>query len=163
MGRELRRVPAGWEHPKNWRGHFQPMHDRDYIEEADEWRDGFLKWELGTHPDIQQDPSLAEKFRYFWEWHGSPPDRTYYRPEWDAEQMTHYQVYENVTEGTPVSPVFASTDEVVVWLVEQGYTESAARAFVGFGYAPSGVLVTGGGDEMYAIGIASLDLLQEKP
>lgn len=54
-----------------------------------------------------------------------------------------YQIWENVTEGSPISPVFDSLDSMVEWLVREGYTESAARNFVAGGYAPSGALING--------------------
>jgi len=61
----------------------------------------------------------------------------------DAEKPC-YQVYEDVTEGTPVSPVFASETEVIEWLAAHGYSQSVARAFVGQGSAPSFVVTSGG-------------------
>ena len=42
-----------------------------------------------------------------------------------------------MTEGSPISPVFASEAELIVWLVGQGYTRDAAVAFSGMGWAPS--------------------------
>lgn len=54
-----------------------------------------------------------------------------------------WQVWENVSEGSPISPVFKTEKETVDWLVEQGYDRKGAQAFVKQGYAPSFVL-TGG-------------------
>lgn len=45
-----------------------------------------------------------------------------------------WQVWENVTEGSPVSPVFATSEALVKWLVSQGYTEENASAFVKNGF-----------------------------
>src|SRR5690606_25679196 len=93
--------------------------------------EGLMAWEAGTHPDRDDDAP-----RYFWEWEGAPPDEEYYRPKW-TEPATCYQVYETVSEGTPVSPVFETLDELVAWLVEKGYSPEAARAFAETGWAPS--------------------------
>jgi len=30
MGREIRRVSEGWEHPKDARGNYQPLYDEDF-------------------------------------------------------------------------------------------------------------------------------------
>lgn len=54
----------------------------------------------------------------------------------DAEKPC-YQVYEDVTEGTPVRPVLESEANLIAWLVAQGYSGSAASAFVREGVAPS--------------------------
>lgn len=57
MGRELRRIPVGWEHPKNERGHFQPMHNRTFEEAYAEWaqeRQDWLDDKDGERTRIQQ-------------------------------------------------------------------------------------------------------------
>lgn len=113
MGCKIRRVPPGWEHPKDVKGNYRPLFNE----------------------------SRAGAF---------------YRPEW-TEEPTHYQVYETVTEGTPVSPVFASLDEMQVWLIKQGFSEKAAEKFIETGWAPSMVYVPGKG--VSGLGIHSLDFL----
>lgn len=49
-----------------------------------------------------------------------------------------WQLWETVTEGSPVSPVFATEEKFVRYLVDEGYSEKAARAFAKSGWAPSG-------------------------
>lgn len=61
-----------------------------------------------------------------------------------AGQRTCYQVYEDVSEGTPVSPVFASEAELRRWLVDQGVPAVSAEAFIAQGFAPSFVLEADG-------------------
>jgi hypothetical protein len=51
-------------------------------------------------------------------------------------------VYEDVSEGTPVSPVFASAGELRGWLVARGVPVASAEAFLAQGSAPSFVLET---------------------
>lgn len=137
MGREIRRVPKGWEHPADERGHYKPLYDHDYEEKAQEWLKNSAEWEAGTHPDLVEDPELKHKYAHFWEWDGSPPEKEYYRPAWKPEEMTHYQMYETVSEGTPVSPVYETLEELERWLIGEGYSEKAASAFCKSGYAPS--------------------------
>ncbi len=122
MGRELRFVPPHWEHPKTADGKYQPMHDQSY-------------------EDAQR--------QYNAEMDGDPPDPNYYRPNWAAGEATWFQVYENVTEGTPMTPPFASRDELAAHLVAHGddwvrngepnpWTSEAAFRFVfELGYAPT--------------------------
>src|SRR3972149_2654391 len=132
MGREIRRVPPNWEHPQRERcphyggieGHksgpafsewsrgkcFQPMSDQDYESAAEEWKEGLLQWERGEHPD-QESSKTAMGCKEYWEYAGNPPDPEGYRPAaWTEEEATHYQVYETVSDGTPVSPVFGALD-----------------------------------------------------
>lgn len=49
-----------------------------------------------------------------------------------------WQVWEDVSEGSPVSPVLADRDAVVAWLVEhEDCAPEAADAFIEQGWAPS--------------------------
>jgi hypothetical protein len=71
--------------------------------------------------------------------------------EWDGEEVNPpkgpgYQMWENVSEGSPVSPVFATADELAHWLGEHcsetgNYYEW--QAMIEEGYAPS-LVMTGG-------------------
>jgi hypothetical protein len=62
-----------------------------------------------------------------------------------------YQVWETVSEGSPISPVFATSDAMVEWLVGQGYSRRAAEAFLKQGWVMSMVTVnTGGQVKMYS-------------
>lgn len=145
MGREVRRVPLDWQHPTDERGRYQPLYDNDYDTAAREWLDELMAWEVGTHPDRQK---AEEQYgaRYFWDWHGDPPDKDSYRERaWTAEEATGYQFYETVSDGTPLSPVFATQEELVAWLVtNKGYSERAVRLFVERGWAPLMIIDAGG-------------------
>ena len=109
MGREVRRVPANWEHPKykKWEGQqsYKPLHDGDRYQSA---HDEFLK---KLHRD-----GLQGAIDYY----GRAPDENDYMPRWAPEERTHYMMYENTTEGTPISPVFASPEELARWLADTG-------------------------------------------
>ncbi len=142
MGREIRRVPADWKHPtytdddaprSTYVGRHRPMLDATFEDAAREWREAFAAWRPEEHD--------GEEF-----WEGAPPpERDAYRPAYTSPP-THLQVYETVSEGTPVSPVFATEEEVVAWLVAHGNDESAARRFVEAGSQPSAwVIATSSG------------------
>lgn len=145
MGREIRRVPANWEHPKDANGHWQPMFDVSFVDAVSEWKAGYGSWEMGErlkHP--RKDGSTYE----WWEWNGDPPAREYYRPQWTDAERTHYQLYETVTEGTPLSPPCESPEALARWLSEHGTywdandkrTYDSWLRFVKVGWAPSFVL-----------------------
>lgn len=123
MGREIRRVPADWQHPKrrtfNHRGQFvesyHPMFDRPYGEAIREWIDEFEAWERGERADYAKGETMP-----FWEWHAAPPDPAYYRPDWPEESRTHLMMYEDTSEGTPISPAFKTPEEVARWCADNG-------------------------------------------
>jgi hypothetical protein len=166
MGREVRRVPADWEHPKvskpNWQTgrmeeHYQPMFDTPFEERARKWMDAAIAWDNGTDPDCAKHKATHP---FYWQWSGNPPDAKYYRPNWPKESRTHYQVYETVSEGTPVTPHFATKAELVDYLVEHGdewdqmrtaeakqgragWSRTNAEAFVERVWAPSMIIANG--------------------
>ena len=145
MGRELRRVPANWQHPRgtfkrgfvNAEGYL-PMKDQTLEEAQAEWDRNNELWEKKQHPDQikaarsgrpMSDP--LNPLRHTWEsWTSERPHagQSWWRPAYEGEP-THYQVYENTTEGTPVSPVLDSEEAIVAWLVEhQDVTFEFARS-----------------------------------
>lgn len=152
MGREIRRVPPDWEHPrytqedasdKSQVGQLRPCYDEEYEVAARKWLDESNQWNHGEHPDQQRYD--RSEYRFYWEWDGDPPKPEWYRPTFTSEP-TAYQIYENVSEGTPVSPVFQTTDEMKAWLVsEHGLTAEGADAFVEDGYAVSMMVMPGRG------------------
>ena len=137
MGREIRRVPKEWQHPKDESGHYLALYDEDY------------------------ESALEQYQRCPTDWDSIPPDPDYFRQAWDDDNpATHYQVYQDVSEGTPVSPVFASLDEMVAWLIGEGYSEHAANKFAQLGWAPSMMFSPDKG--LSGIGIHSLDWINEE-
>ncbi len=169
MGRELRRVPPNWKHPKKnnrtWKTEmvYQPMFDEPYIDNITEWIKNHQLWLRGEHPDQKDKDWDTSKYKFYAEYDGGPPDINYYRPDWEKEEMTWYQVYETVSEGTPVSPPFEKPEELIEYLVENGdfwdqkrreegtssmpcapWTRKQAESFVlGTGWAPSGIIANG--------------------
>lgn len=158
MGREIRRVPPNWNHPtanRHGRSDLQPMYDRRFEDAAAEWKEAFAAWERGERPSYCGEEN---KHLEYWEYNGAPPERAYYRP-WTDEEATWYQVWETVSEGTPVTPPFETPAEVIDYLVANGdfwdqqrraegtssipyepWTRRQAEAFVGTGWAPSFVV-----------------------
>jgi hypothetical protein len=146
MGREIRKVPANYEHPTTSRNgvtDFQPMRDQTFESAVQEWKEGFAQWEAGRHPHQREGE--------FWECWDAPPERESYRTFGD-EEATWFQVYETVSEGTPVTPPFATKEELVDYLVKNGdfwgkgrsWSRANAEAFVAAGFAPSFVVDAGG-------------------
>ena len=172
MGRELRMVPANWEHPQETKYNpftrcestvFIPLYDSPYLEAITEWIKGHSLWVKGLHEDQQKYPD--DETLYYAEAWGDAPTYESYRPDWKDSEMVWYQVYETVSEGTPVTPPFGTQEELVEYLVLNGdfwdqkrradknrigsmpcgpWSREAAEKFVyGPGWAPSMVMVNG--------------------
>lgn len=130
MGREIRRVIPNWEHPKTQRydqftrtyeAAYAPLHNESYISALTEWIAHHALWEVGEHPD-QHNANFGDmsEYHHYADWGGDAPRSEYYRPEWGDGEATWWQVYETVSEGTPVTPPFATRQELIEYLVENG-------------------------------------------
>jgi len=137
MGREVRRVPANWQHPKDeMTGRYKPLFDGfRYADAAKEF----------------MDKVNAEGLQAAIDWCGQAPDQNDYMPNWTEREMTHYMMYEDTSEGTPISPAFSTPEELARWL-----TDTGASAFGGMtadyehwlrvangGFAPSMIMQNG--------------------
>lgn len=75
----------------------------------------------------------------------SPEGRQLYE-DWEREEPPTgegWQLWETVSEGSPISPVFATEEAFSCWLIEEGYSETAVRSFLQRGYAPALVMANG--------------------
>ena len=161
MGREIRMVPPNWDHPKQegaYDGRLQPMFDCTFEEAAADWKKNFAAWESGERPSYCSEDS---KTLEFWEWNGEPPERAYYRP-WKDDEATWVQLWETVSEGTPVSPPFATKEELVDYLATHGdfwdqkrgsgaWERKAAEKFVAAGWAPSMIVISNPGSPVQIV------------
>ena len=138
MGREVRMVPPGWEHPKDHNGNHKPLLDGCFEHAAEDWKQNYEDWK--TNPE---DPKLE-----YWEWDGPPPEREDYMPKWEESECTHYQMYENTSEGTPKSPPMETPELLAQWLADNNASTFADHtttyekwlAMIKEGYAPSLVM-----------------------
>jgi hypothetical protein len=152
MGREIRMVPPNWEHPKEHQIRLVPyeglqyveedvpMYDRRYEDAVKEWKEAYAKWESGHRPDCWVKGEDPEEF---WDWEGMPPDKKYYRP-WKEEDATWFQLWQTVSEGTPVSPPFATREELALYLAENGDYWDQRRGHGGWGGERASAFVNSG-------------------
>lgn len=101
MGREVRMVPANWEHPKNSHGTYEPLYD-NYPEAVERFAKDIEK--MGLAKALEEND-------------GGPCYSDYMHPE---GERTHYMMYEDTSEGTPISPAFATAEELAQWLADTG-------------------------------------------
>jgi len=119
MGREVRRVPKRWKHPKK-EGKYVPLFE-GFAERLKNWKIGNKKWNEGFVDDFNGEWKPRETSDMtFEEWDGQKPKKEDYMPDFPPEQKTHYQMYETCTEGTPISPVMETPKELARWLTDNG-------------------------------------------
>lgn len=151
MGREVRKVPADWQHPKDeMTGRYVPMFDSSYEEAAFEWDEGRAAWERGEFPEYASEESRTLPYD---QWNGKRPYSGNYMPRWTPEQATHLMMYETTSEGTPISPAFATPEELARWLADNkasafGRDTASYESWLrvaGGGFAPSAIYTPEGG------------------
>ena len=130
-GRELRRVPLDYKHPtigeqaerfggSTWnplRGDISAephaMFLRTYDDAIREWWKDREAWQRGERPGYFDAEAEAKGYTYE-EYNGAPPDPAYYLrhplPAESAECPYGIQLWQTVSEGTPISPVFEDSD-----------------------------------------------------
>lgn len=156
MGRQIRKVPKNWEHPKDEDGYHIPQYDRTYEQARKEYDRKVQTWEDGTHHRLIANPSLKAKYPHYSDYDSYMPSPRLYRKEYE-QSADCFQIYETVTEGTPVSPVFESMEDMKEWLVGKGYSEKAIAIFFQKQSAPTFVNLA---EEGIKAGIESLPYLE---
>jgi hypothetical protein len=92
--REVRRVPADWQHPKDAEGNDVPLFS-EFPYEPSEIPEGIAEGWLKNEPPHYGVPMM---------------------PTWPEGQATHFQMYETTSEGSPISPVFPKVEQLALWL-----------------------------------------------
>jgi hypothetical protein len=101
MSREVRMVPEGWNHPTQWHERHDRMTGQLRMQSE-------LKPLFDYRPKDDADPDDADY---------DPSD---YMPDFPAGTATWFVMYETCSEGTPISPAFATTTELARWLADTG-------------------------------------------
>lgn len=147
MGLEIRKVAAEWEPPTQDKRHvfhredrihpytpnddwktWRPHYDEDWLSAWRKWQFERVLWHL-KRPVVW----LCTMMGIFWlksygwpRWdEGTYPDNNCdepkwmaYRPKWSKKERTHLQLYETVSEGTPLSPPMPDIESLAKWCSE---------------------------------------------
>ncbi len=155
MGREVRRVPPNWDHPKTEdsyrRMRPQPMYDRTFEQASEEWLADFDRIRSGGADKFEAE--CYPRGVVEWAVENIAPDPQYCVP-WKDDEATWFQVWETVSEGTPVSPPFETEAELIDYLAKNGdawdqdrgnpaWGQERAERFVKAQWAPSFVIADG--------------------
>jgi hypothetical protein len=120
MGREVRRVPADWNHPKDGRV-YRPLYGHSFAKRLAEWEEGKAQWDRGYESNCKGgwEPKKERDYKCSYDdWDGPRPEEKDYMPDWPEVERTHYQMYETCTEGTPISPVMETPEKLARWLAD---------------------------------------------
>lgn len=109
-------------------GRHKPLHygaGGRYEKQAREWLAEAVKWSQGERPDYAGDDAPE----FYWDWDGGPREaEDYMLVGVSDEACTHFQLYEDTTEGTPIGPVCATLDEVAEHAAEHATTFGDIKA-----------------------------------
>jgi hypothetical protein len=134
MSREVRKVAAGWQHPKLNDKLFVPLMDGSrFVSDSQRYEENRRMWELG----MVRDPLNAKEWitrreagicqTCFHQYYGNEPHQDQYMPVWKPEEATQYMLYETLTLGTPLSPAFPTENELADWCVTHKVTLCPTR------------------------------------
>jgi hypothetical protein len=124
MGREVRRVSKHWQHPRDENGKYIPLYGRCYEDDLKDWMDMKKAWDNGFMKKYGADEDGLEPRidnylnTTFADYYGECPEKLNYMPSWKEEERTHLMMYEDTTEGTPISPACETAEELARWLAD---------------------------------------------
>jgi hypothetical protein len=134
MTREVRKVAVDWQHPKLNAKLFVPLLDgAKFYEDVRLYEEDKRMWTLGQVRDPVDRTSWISRGEagisetVFETFCGPAPQVQDYMPLWRPEEATHFALYETITRGTPLTPVFATHDELAAWCVENNITLCPTR------------------------------------
>lgn len=171
MGREIRMVPPGFEHPRKPNGDYIPLRKGPFTKVLAEWDEENAHWAAGevldysTWPERRTfKPRGETPSETYEEYAGKRPLQSDFMPEFEEGTATMLCMYENTSEGTPISPAFSTPEKLARWLAETG-----ASAFGGMtatyeqwlstcksGFAPSMVMEVGPAGNKMMSGVEAL-------
>lgn len=129
MSREVRKVPLNWQHPEDPHsyGDFIPLLNGSFIEALADWNDGKALWAKGLRRDwvdkekivlVPLDEVHAADCSNWEDYYGRCPTADRYMPVFPSDAELGLCMYETCTEGTPISPVFKTAEELAHWLAD---------------------------------------------
>ncbi len=140
MSREVRRVPLDWQHPREIDPYAARRRQMIELSRALGGQPVESRPSRLLGPDERFVPLLPRSILAYYEAGEEPRSEDTLMPDWSDRTDLGWCLYETVTEGTPVTPVFATAEELVEYLATVGqdhddvpYRRAAAEALVRHG------------------------------
>lgn len=134
MSREVRKVAVGWQHPRLNDELYVPLMDGSkFFTDLQMYEENSRMWERGMVRDLVNKQEWLTRGEAgvcttcFYQYYGTSPKMEDYMPLWGPEEATHFMLYESITRGTPLSPGFASEEELAEWCVSNNITMCPTR------------------------------------
>ena len=125
MGREIRMVPPGWEHPKDAKGKYIPLLKGSFAKADADWNEGHAAWQRGEIENYSADGpkwkpkcDSALECSSYTEWSSARPSPDDYMPTFPEGTATMLMMYEDTSEGTPISPAFDTPERLAHCLAD---------------------------------------------
>jgi hypothetical protein len=93
-----------------------------------DWEEGKARWDQGLEEDWAPErhgstnklwkPRDPQHDMTWEEWYGHRPEANDYMPEWSHAEATQLMMYEDTSEGTPISPAFDTPEALARWLAD---------------------------------------------
>ncbi len=170
MSIEIRKVPKDWKHPKNASGDFIPLYEgtelatgqKEWDLQNMKWLEGFTK-ELNNEGDIIWVNKTPDEFEITFEEYDSPrPLEKEHMPEWKESELTHLMVYEDESEGTPLTSARLTVEELALELFESGDNRTEKNFYLGLDGIkeryPSYTIINANRDPTYAEWLYALEV-----
>lgn len=127
MGRQIRMVPSDWKHPKDQKGNYIPLLKGPFSICLAEWCEEAAHWEKGEVLDYSTWPKSrtfkprgSTDSETYEDYAGARPVQSDYMPEWPEGTATMLCMYEDTSEGTPISPALPTPEKLARWLTDNG-------------------------------------------
>jgi hypothetical protein len=140
MGREVRLVTKDWKHPKDENGKYISLFEWSYDEDLKSYNDGMKEF-------IESKRGDEDSYR---EYAGEKPNKNHYMPRMEGD--LYLMMYQNTSEGTPLSPAFKTPEELARWCTDNNVSTFGTCHYatyeewlnmIGIGYAPSFIMGSG--------------------
>lgn len=140
MSREIRRVPVDWQHPTEPNPHWKPQAEWRLRNKGTLSRLHIPQVRFRALHGLSYRDSLAE-------FEANPDD---YMPDF-GDQDLGWCLYQTVSEGSPITPVFATAEALIDHLCTEGddwdqtpWRREAAEKLVGLGFSMASFVFKGG-------------------
>lgn len=127
MGRKLMRVPFDFNHRLGevWEGYSPSLEHMKSIKELVKEVPEILEYQGNVCEECDKKFNYCSESARYCVWHNHNLKRMWFK---EVPKGEGYQLWETTSEGSPISPVFKTLDELCAWCVDNATTFSDYKA-----------------------------------